>query len=64
MAGGLSMIYPLVVMLKWVGTITLFAGLLLIASAVVMQVIESVSARHEIDTETGDLDGPAKGTEA
>jgi hypothetical protein len=60
LVGGLSMVYPPVVTFKGVGTIALFIGLVLIGGAVILQFIESIRAAHEIDEETGDLDGPAK----
>ncbi len=61
LVGGLSMVYPPVLELKGVGTIALFLGLMLMFAAVVLELFESVLARHEIDEETGDLDGPARG---
>ncbi len=60
LVGGLSMVYPPVRALKAVGSIGLFIGLVLMAAAVVLQITESVLARHEIGEEAGDLDDGVK----
>jgi uncharacterized membrane protein required for colicin V production len=60
LAGWLSLVYPPVQAIKSVGTTGLFFGLLLIAAAVSLELIESVLARHEIEEEVADLDDEAK----
>jgi|GEM_PF-2574421 len=60
LAGGLSMAYPPVRAIKTVGSVGLLVGLLLIGAAVLLELIESVLARHEIADEIADLDDEAK----
>jgi hypothetical protein len=60
LAGWLSLVYPPVRAIKAVGTTGLFLGLLLIAAAVSLELIESFLARHEIEEEVADLDDEAK----
>ena len=55
-SGGLSLIYPPVRAIKAVGTAGLGAGILLIAAAVTLELIESYKARAEIWHEIRDLD--------
>lgn len=59
-AGGVSMILPEAVAVKWVGAGSLLAGLLLGAVGVLVELIESIHTRHEIGEEVGNLDDPAK----
>ena len=56
LAGGLSLIYPPLRILKTIGTSGLAAGLLLIATAVTLELVESIMARREIWDEICDLD--------
>ncbi len=60
LAGGISLLYPPVVAVKAIGTFGLFIGLVLIAVAVLLELLESILARHEVGTEVGDLDEPVK----
>jgi hypothetical protein len=60
LSGGLSMIFPPVVLIRNVGTIALLAGLLLIGVAVAIDLAESILARKEIDYEIADLDDEAR----
>ena len=64
LAGGFSMVYPSVVALRGVGSLGLFLGLVLMAVAVLLELIESFLGRHELGHESGDLDDPAKGSRA
>ena len=59
-AGGLSLIYPPVRTIKAVGTFGLAAGLLLIAAAVTLELVENFMARTEIWDEISDLDEEAR----
>ena len=56
MAGGFSLLYPPVRAIKAVGTFGLMAGLLLIAVAVFLELVESIVARKEIGDEIADFD--------
>ena len=56
MAGGLSLMYPPVRPIKYVGTIGLGLGLVLNAAAVGLELAESIMARTEIWDEISDLD--------
>jgi hypothetical protein len=58
--GGLSMLYPPIVAFKTAGTFSLMAGLLLIAVAVFLNLMESIMARQEIGDEIADLDDDAR----
>lgn len=58
--GGLSILYPPVVAFKTAGTFGLMVGLLLIAVAVFMNLMESILARKEIGDEIADLDEEAR----
>ncbi len=60
MAGGLSRVYPHAVALKLVGTAGILLGLVLMAVAALLELVESVLGRHEVGTESGDLDDSAK----
>jgi hypothetical protein len=60
LAGGLSMAFPPVVVFKAIGSMSLLLGLLLIGSAVALELWESVLSRHEIGEEIADLDEPVK----
>lgn len=55
-SGGLSLIYPPVRPIKAVGTAGLGLGILLIATAVALELVESYKARDEIWHEIRDLD--------
>lgn len=59
-AGGFSLAYPPVRAIKYVGTLGLLFGLLLMAAAVLLELIESIRARREIYEEVADLDEEAK----
>ena len=60
MAGGFSLLYPPVRAIRAVGTFGLMAGLLLIAVAVFLELVESIVARKEIGDEIADLDDEAR----
>lgn len=60
MVGGLSILYPPVVALRTAGTWGLMGGLLLIAIAVLLNLIETIMARKEIGDEIADLDDEAR----
>jgi hypothetical protein len=60
LAGGLSMAYPPVRIFKWVGTAGLGVGLVLIGSALVLELVESILAERDHLEEVGDLDDPVK----
>ena len=59
LAGGLSLAFPPIRAFKAVGTFGLAAGLLLIAAAVTLELVESYMARKEIWHEIADLDEEA-----
>lgn len=61
LAGGLSLIYPPIRAIKAVGSFGLFLGLLLIAAAVTLELVESWMSRKEIGHEVADLDEEARG---
>ncbi len=56
LAGGLSLAFPPVRTIKAVGTVGLLVGLLLMAAAVTLELVESILARQEIWDEICDLD--------
>lgn len=58
--GVLSMIYSSVRLLRHLGAISLVTGLLIMAGAVALELIETVMSRSEIHDEVADLDDPAK----
>lgn len=58
--GGLSILFPPIVALRAAGTFGLMLGLLLIAIAVFMNLMESIMARAEIGDEIADLDEEAR----
>ena len=60
LAGGLSMLYPPVQWIRAMGTIGLGAGLVLMAVAVSLELVESVMARDELEVEIADLDEEAR----
>jgi hypothetical protein len=60
LAGCLSLVYPPLWAIKAVGTTGLFFGLLLMAAAVSLDLIERILARHEIEEEVADLDDEAR----
>ncbi len=56
LAGALSVVYPPVRAIKVVGTAGLLAGLLLMAAAVALELVESIMTRKELWYEIADLD--------
>jgi len=56
LAGGLSILQPPQRAYKVIGTVGLFSGLVLIAAAVALGLVEIVLARHELGDEIADLD--------
>lgn len=59
-SGALSMIFPSSRTIQLLGTGTLIVGLLLVAAAVTLELVETVIARREITDEIADLDDEAK----
>jgi amino acid transporter len=60
LAGGFSMAFPDTRAFLWSGTTTLLLGLVLIAIAVFLELVESVQAPQELAEEAGDLDDDVK----
>ncbi len=60
LCGGLSLIFPPVMLIRNAGTFALFAGLVLIGVAVAIDLWESLLARKEIEYEIADLDDEAR----
>ena len=60
LAGALSMIFTTSRTIQFLGTASLVIGLLLVAGAVALEVVETVVARKEIANEIADLDDEAK----
>lgn len=60
LVGGLSILFPPIVALRTTGTAGLMGGLILIAVAVLLNLIETVMARVEIGDEIADLDDEAR----
>jgi hypothetical protein len=58
--GWLSLVYPPLRDIKAVGTTGLYLGLLLIAAAMSLDLIESILASNGIEEEVADLDDEAK----
>jgi FtsH-binding integral membrane protein len=61
LSGWLSLVYPPSRVIKTVGMTGLFLGLLLMAAAVSLDLIERFLARHEIEEEVADLDDEVRG---
>jgi hypothetical protein len=61
LAGGVSILVPRWIYFKYLGTAGLLAGLVLVASAVLIEIYEIILARHELHEETADLDDHARG---
>lgn len=60
LAGALSMVFPTSRTIQLLGTGSLIVGLMLVAAAVALEVVETVVARKEITNEIADLDEDAK----
>jgi hypothetical protein len=56
LAGGMSILQPPQRAYKFIGTASLFSGLILIAAAVALGIVETVLSRHELGDEIADLD--------
>lgn len=60
LVGGLSILHPPERAFKWVGTVGLFLGLLLIGGSISLEIREIMLARHELGDEIADLDDPVR----
>jgi hypothetical protein len=56
----ISLVYPDLTFLRDVGASGLFLGLILMAAAVLFELVQSIAGRRELAHETGDLDPAAK----
>jgi hypothetical protein len=60
LAGGLSTIYPLQPVPKITGTAGLYVGVVLIAGAVLLELVHTMLSPDEQGAETADLDEPVR----